>query len=59
MKVDKKLEARGVKPEEAKRVFDYWVNVLPGQGSRTIRTEEAVWLGLMGFRELVQRNSSL
>jgi predicted SPOUT superfamily RNA methylase MTH1 len=59
VKVDKELEARGVKPEEAKRVFDYWVNVLPGQGSRTIRTEEAVWLGLMGFRELVQRNSSL
>lgn len=26
--------------------FDYWVNVVPGQGSRTIRTEEAVWLAL-------------
>lgn len=34
-------------------LFDFWVNVLPGQGSRTIRTEEAVWLGLMGTRSLV------
>jgi predicted SPOUT superfamily RNA methylase MTH1 len=59
VKVDKELEARGVKPGEARRLFDYWVNLLPGQGSRTIRTEEAVWLGLMGLRGLVQRNSTL
>ncbi|KAK4971164.1 hypothetical protein LTR66_011499, partial [Elasticomyces elasticus] len=39
--------------EEVRDVFDYWVDVLPGQGSRTIRTEEAVWIGLMGFRGLV------
>jgi predicted SPOUT superfamily RNA methylase MTH1 len=35
-------------------LFDHWVNVLPGQGSRTIRTEEAVWLALMGTRRLVE-----
>ncbi|KAF4632781.1 hypothetical protein G7Y89_g5348 [Cudoniella acicularis] len=32
---------------EAKNVFDRWIDVCPGQGSRTIRTEEAVWIGLM------------
>jgi len=41
---------------EAKDVFDRWVNVCPGQGSRTIRTEEAVWIGLMGLRRLVVSN---
>ena len=30
----------------AEDVFDAWVNFVPGQGSRTIRTEEAVWIGL-------------
>jgi len=27
-------------------LFDTWVNLVPSQGSRTIRTEEAVWIGL-------------
>ena len=50
-KSDGELAAMGVsKPEE---LFDWWVNLVEGQGSRTIRTEEAVWLGLMGLRELV------
>jgi len=40
----------------AKVVFDRWVNVCPGQGSRTIRTEEAVWIGLTGLRKLVVNN---
>ncbi|RDW61423.1 DUF171-domain-containing protein [Coleophoma crateriformis] len=41
---------------EAKEVFDRWIDVCPGQGSRTIRTEEAVWIGLMGLRRLVVYN---
>lgn len=48
---DEELQKMGV--EEPKDLFDYWVNLCPGQGSRTIRTEEAVWLGLMGLREVV------
>lgn len=48
---DEELQKMGVK--EPKDLFDYWVNLCPGQGSRTIRTEEAVWLGLMGLREVV------
>jgi predicted SPOUT superfamily RNA methylase MTH1 len=57
VKNDPELQKLGVK--EAKDVFDRWVNVCPGQGSRTIRTEEAVWIGLMGLRRLVTRNSDL
>lgn len=56
---DSELQENGVKPNEAEKLFDYWVNVLPGQGSRTIRTEEAVWLGLMGLKGVVERNSTV
>ena len=48
---DPELVQMGVK--EPKELFDHWVNLCPGQGSRTIRTEEAVWLGLMGLRDVV------
>ena len=51
VKADEELEHLGVKSPEA--LFDHWVNLCPGQGSRTIRTEEAVWLGLVGLRGLV------
>jgi len=54
VKNDKELQKLGV--VEAKDVFDRWVDVCPGQGSRTIRTEEAVWIGLMGLRRLVVNN---
>ncbi|KAF2105128.1 DUF171-domain-containing protein, partial [Rhizodiscina lignyota] len=47
---DEDLARQGVKPESVSELFDAWVNVCPGQGSRTIRTEEAVWLGLAAFR---------
>jgi predicted SPOUT superfamily RNA methylase MTH1 len=57
VKNDPQLQKLGVK--EAKDVFDRWVNVCPGQGSRTIRTEEAIWIGLMGLRRLVTRNSNV
>lgn len=52
LKADQELTAKGV--TEAKDVFDHWLNLVPEQGSRTIRTEEAVWLGLMGLRRIVQ-----
>ena len=51
VKFDDELKGLGVVEPEG--LFDYWVNLCPGQGSRTIRTEEAVWLGLMGLREVV------
>jgi predicted SPOUT superfamily RNA methylase MTH1 len=54
VKNDAELQKLGV--TEAKDVFDRWVNVCPGQGSRTIRTEEAIWIGLQGLRRLVVNN---
>jgi len=50
-KMDKELLSMRVgKVEE---LFDYWVNLCPGQGSRTIRTEEAVWMALTSLRGIV------
>ncbi len=51
VKFDEELKGMGVTDPEW--LFDYWVNLCPGQGSRTIRTEEAVWLGLMGLRDII------
>ena len=51
VKADKELTSMGV--TEPEKLFDRWVNLCPGQGSRTIRTEEALWLGLMGLRNVV------
>ena len=36
--------------KDARKLFDLWVNTCPYQGSRTIRTEEAVLLTLARFR---------
>lgn len=55
VKNDSELSKLGV--TQAKDVFDKWIDVCPGQGSRTIRTEEAVWIGLMGLRRLVTNNT--
>ena len=46
-------ELKGIGVVEPEGLFDYWIDLCPGQGSRTIRTEEAVWLGLMGLRDIV------
>ncbi|KIW73285.1 hypothetical protein PV04_01417 [Phialophora macrospora] len=54
-KNDPNCRQLGLLGEKVKELFDVWVNLLPGQGSRTIRTEEAVWLGLMGLRPFVER----
>ncbi|KAI9857684.1 MAG: hypothetical protein M1813_008105 [Trichoglossum hirsutum] len=47
---DEELARLGVAAEDAESVFDWWIDVCPGQGSRTIRTEEAIWLALGGLR---------
>ena len=51
VKADEELQKMGM--DEPQSLFDYWVDLCPGQGSRTIRTEEAVWIGLMGLRNIV------
>jgi hypothetical protein len=40
----------GLKAEEADSAFDHWINVCKNQGSRTIRTEEAVMIALSRMR---------
>ncbi|KAF8538017.1 putative RNA methyltransferase [Trichophaea hybrida] len=54
LKADEELLSAGVK--EVREVFDFWVDVCPGQGSRTIRTEEAVWIALSRLKETVEGN---
>ena len=53
---DAKLKSRGV--VGVADLFEFWVNILPGQGSRTIRTEEALWIALMGIQGAVAQNAT-
>lgn len=53
---DGELQSAGV--HDVSALFDRWINLVPGQGSRTIRTEEAVWIGLTALRPLVDRRSN-
>ncbi|CAI4211161.1 unnamed protein product [Parascedosporium putredinis] len=46
-----KMLQEGTKTRE---LFDHWINVLPGQGSRTIRTEEAMFIGLTALGGLFE-----
>ena len=56
---DSGLHDIGISAENVGELFDEYVNVLPGQGSRTIRTEEAIWIGLMGLRSFVEQRGSV
>ncbi|XP_026755355.2 putative methyltransferase C9orf114 [Galleria mellonella] len=43
--------------DEAHLLFNHYVNVLPNQGSRTIRTEEAILVALSGLRTKLKANN--
>ncbi|XP_059056665.1 putative methyltransferase C9orf114 [Achroia grisella] len=43
--------------DEAHLLFNHYINVLPNQGSRTIRTEEAVLVALSGLRTKLKANN--
>lgn len=43
--------------EEASLLFNHYINVLPNQGSRTIRTEEALLVALSGLRTKLKANN--
>ncbi|CAG8699309.1 379_t:CDS:10, partial [Cetraspora pellucida] len=47
---DQDLKCTG---EEADALFDLWINTCPGQGSRTIRTEEAVLITMATLRAAI------
>jgi hypothetical protein len=42
---------------QCSQLFDHWVNICPYQGSRTIRTEEAVWIALAKYSPLLAKAS--
>ncbi|CAH0407355.1 unnamed protein product [Chilo suppressalis] len=44
--------------DEASLLFNHYINVLPNQGSRTIRTEEAVLVALSGLRSKLKANNA-
>jgi predicted SPOUT superfamily RNA methylase MTH1 len=50
---DPVLSEKGLGKSTAHTLFDAWVNLVPGQGSRTIRTEEAVEFGLCALKPYV------
>ncbi|KAF2131856.1 DUF171-domain-containing protein [Dothidotthia symphoricarpi CBS 119687] len=50
---DAMLVEKGLGKATAHTLFDAWVNLVPGQGSRTIRTEEAVEFGLCALKPYV------
>ncbi|KAK0628225.1 putative RNA methyltransferase-domain-containing protein [Bombardia bombarda] len=49
---DPELSELGIGGSRTKELFDHWVNVLPNQGSRNIRTDEAMLIALTGLRRL-------
>ncbi|KHJ30912.1 putative alpha beta knot [Erysiphe necator] len=56
MAVKNDIELRNLGVVDAQDVFDRWINICPRQGSRTIRTEEALWIGLARMKKLVDNN---
>ena len=53
--VDEELSRLEVKSPEG--LFDHWINICPQQGSRTIRTEEALWIGLTSLSKIIGTNA--
>jgi predicted SPOUT superfamily RNA methylase MTH1 len=49
---DPQLGEMGIAGGRTKELFDHWVNVLPGQGTRGIKTDEALLIALTGLRRL-------
>lgn len=43
--------------DDASLLFNQYLNVLPNQGSRTIRTEEAILVALTGLRSKLKANN--
>ncbi|KAK4199803.1 putative RNA methyltransferase [Triangularia verruculosa] len=49
---DPDLGQMGISGARTKELFDHWVNVLPNQGTRGIRTDESLLIALTGLRRL-------
>ena len=44
--------------EYSRKLFDVWVNICPYQGSRTIRSEEAVFIALARLSPFIAKNAN-
>lgn len=53
---DPELGEMGISGGRTRELFDHWINVLPNQGSRSIKTDEAVFIALTGLRRLWDDN---
>lgn len=47
---DEQLSGMDIQGSKTRELFDHWINVLPNQGSRTIRTDEALFIALTALR---------
>jgi methyltransferase len=52
---DLELSNRGITKKNVSDLFDYFVDICPGQGSRTIRTEEAIFIALAQLRSWTEK----
>ncbi|GAB4843431.1 hypothetical protein Ancab_013393 [Ancistrocladus abbreviatus] len=48
-------EDKKLKGKDAREVFNLYLNTCPNQGSRTIRTEEAIFISLQYFQESINQ----
>ncbi|CAK9173648.1 unnamed protein product [Ilex paraguariensis] len=48
-------EDKSLKGKNVREIFDSYLNTCPRQGSRTIRTEEAIFISLQYFQEPIDR----
>lgn len=51
LSIEREQAVLGVSADDSADLFDHWINICPNQGSRTIRTEEALGIGLAVLRE--------
>ena len=51
-------ESLNLPGSRAHELFDMWVNTCPNQGSRTIRTEEAVLITLARLQPAIQHSTA-
>lgn len=51
-------ESMHLSGRDSRKLFDVWVNVCPYQGSRTIRSEEAVFITLARLSPYIARNAT-
>lgn len=49
---DPELSSMSITGSRTKELFDHWINALPNQGSRSIRTDEAMLIALAGLKRL-------